>query len=238
VDSEGFTGVTTHNVTPQAYAAPTISTTLNPTQTLREKGDVDSLINGSITSNRTLVNITDWTLERRYDGGSWTVLSSGSSLSTLSVSIPSYNDNTGIPTSASTINYRVTWVDEFTSGTGGNKTITFGYYNYAGNSTNTSLSSAQIIALGNTAFATSTSKTHTYNTTPTEYAYYAYPATYADLTAISMLDDGLGNPINIFGAFQKLSNVTVTNSYGESLAYKVYRSNAPGAFSNDVVTFS
>lgn len=244
VDSEGFTGVTTHNVTPQAYAAPTISTTLNgsvtapETQTNREKGNVDSLINGSITSNRSLVNITDWTLERRYDGGSWTILSSGSSLSTLSVSIPSYNDNTGIPTSVSTINYRVTYTDEFTSGTGGAKTITFGYFNYAGISTNTSLSGAQIIALGNVAFATSPSKTHTYTTAPTEYAYYAYPATYADVSTITMLDNGIGSPITITGAFQKLSNVTVTNSYGESASYKVYRSNAPGAFSSDIVTFS
>jgi hypothetical protein len=183
-----------------------------------------------------LVKITDWTLERRYDGGSWLVLASGSSLSTSSVTISSTLDNT-IPTSAITINYRITYVDEYTSGTGGAQTISFGYFNYAGISTNTSLSSAQIIALGSIAFATSTSKTRSYTTTPSEYAYYAYPSTFADLTVITMLDDGGGSPVPIFGAFGKLTDVTVINSYGESLEYKVYRSNAPGAFSADLVTF-
>lgn len=243
VDSEGITGVTTHNVTPQAYAAPTITSTLNgtvtapETQTNREKGNVDSLINGSITSNRSLVNITDWTLERRYDGGSWTVLSSGSSLSTLSVSIPSYDDNT-LSTSVNSIDYRITYIDEYTSGTGGAKSISFGFFNYAGVDTNTSLLSAQIIALNNEQFATSTSRTHTYTTTASEYAYYAYPATYPDVNTITMLDNGMGSPITITGAFQKLSNVGVTNSYGVSQNYKVYRSNAPGAFSSDIVTFT
>jgi len=248
VDSNGMSGQTTHNVTPQAYQAPTILLSLNgtinspETQTNREKGNVISNPSGSINSNRPLVDITAWTLERRYNGGSWLVIASGIGLNTQNVNIPNTLDNT-IPTSVNNVEYKITYVDEYTSGSGVDQTINFAYYNYAGISVNTSLTSAQIIALGNVAFATSTSKTHTYDTALTEYSYYAYPSTYADVQLITMLDNGVGSPITIYtaadgGAFQKLSNVTVTNSYGESLAYKVYRSNAPGAFSTDVVTFS
>lgn len=242
-DTEGMSITVTHNVTPQTYAAPTISSTINgnvtspETQTYREKGNVNSSPYGSISSNRSLVNITAWQLERSYDGGSWTTINSGTGLSDLSISIPITPD-TSIPTSANSVQYRITYVDEYTTGTGGAQFISFGYFNYVGVSTNTVLNATQIIALGNVAFATSTSRTYTYTTSGTEYAYYAYPSTYADLSNITMLDNGAGSPIPIFGAFQKLSNVIITNDYGIVQTYKVYRSNAPGAFSTDVVTFS
>lgn len=242
VDSVGGSVTVTHNVTPQSYAAPSMSLTLNgtldgidETQNSRDKGNVTGGISsGSINSNRSLVDITDWTFERRYDGGSWTVLASGSSLSTQSVSIPSTPDNS-IPTTATSIDYRITYTDEWTSGNGGAQSISFFYYSYYGFSTNTTLNSTQIQNLTNKDKRSGRSLTWSNINSPTlEYTYYSYPASYGAITSII-----LNGVTPILGAFNELSQVSVTNTYGESLNYRVYKSVAPGAFgATDSVAFS
>jgi hypothetical protein len=240
VDTEGASKQVTHDVTPQAYAAPSMSLTLNgsvtspETQNIREKGNVTGGISsGSIDgNNRPLVRITDWILERRYDGGSWTTLASDTGLSALSISIPSTSDNT-IPTSATTVDYRITYTDEYTTGNGGAQAITFKYYSFYGYNTSTSLTSSQIQALANKKFLSSQVMTDTFTAFELEYTYYSYPSTYDDITSIIL--DGV---TPILGAFIKISKVNVTNSYGESLIYKVYKSNSPGAFTDNEVAFS
>lgn len=242
VDSLGLTAIATDNVNCEIYAEPNILSVLNgtvtspETQIYREKGNVNSDISGSITSQRSLVNITEWTLERKYDSESWVILDSGIGLDSNQIIINTISDNV-IPSSATTIQYKITYVDNYTSGVGGEKTITFGYFNYAGISLNTLLTSSQIIGLGDGEFATSTSKTHEYTTGAGEYAYYGYPNDYSDISDIVMYDDGGSTPVSITGAFQKLSDVVVTKN-GEVKTYKIYRSNAPEAFSTDVVVFS
>jgi len=239
VDDAGASGVTTHNVSRQTYAAPSMSITLGgtvpspQTQNVREKGNVTGGISsGSITSNRSLVNITDWTLERRYNGGGYTVLASGSGLSTLSVSVPSTADGT-IPTSATSIDYRLTYTDEYTSGNGGTQSISFRYYSFWGYNTNIVLTETQIEALANSAFKTSQALTWSVTAAISEYTYYAYPSTFSDLTSI--IRDGIVEDITAWG---KLTDVTVTNSYGEGLLYTVYRTNAPGAYTGNNLVFS
>ncbi len=231
-DSEGATKTVTHNVTPEQYAAPTMSITLNgtitspETQNVREKGNVISSPSGTISSNRALVNITAWTLERRYNGGTWQILSSASGLNVQSVSIPQYNDNTGIPTNATSIEYRIGYTDEYTSGNGGNQSITFKYFSYWGFNTNTTINETQIEALSYKNFKSSVALTwNNINTPIGNYTYYAYPSTYNDITSI--IKNGVNQD---FGAWSKLSDVSVTNSYGETLTYKVYRTNATGAY--------
>ena len=240
VDTAGATGQTTHNVARQTYAAPTMVVTLSgntsspETLTSREKGNVISNISGSINSNRSLVDITDWTLERRYDGGSYIVLASGSSLSTQSVNIPSTPDTT-IPTSAVSIDYKLSYTDEYTSGEGGTQSISFKYFSYWGYNINIVLNSAQIQALVNSNFLTSDDLTwNNVTAVAGEYTYYVYPSTYSDISSI--IKNGIGQD---FGAWAKLvPNVTVTNGYGESLAYKVWKSNATQAYSGDNLVFS
>ena len=237
VDSGGATGTTTHNVTPQAYSAPSMSIMLSgtvsspETQNNREKGNVTGgTSGGTITSNRSLVNITDWGLERRYDGGSYIVLDSGSTGSTI-VNIPITADNS-IPTSATTITYRLTYTDEYTSGVGGTQSITFKYFSYWGYNTNVVLTENQIEALINNGFRASQSLTWTVTAPASNYTYYAYPSTYSDLTSIMR---GLVEDIT---AWTKLSDVSVTNDYGEALLYTIYRTNATQAYTGDELVFS
>lgn len=232
VDSAGATGTTTHSVPRETYAAPTMSLTLSgstsgdETENSREKGNVDSNLSGSITSQRSLVDITAWTLERRYDGGSWTVLASGSSLSTQSVTISSTPDTGTIPTSATSINYRITYTDEYTSGDGGNESISFFYYSYYGFNSSTTLSSAQIQGLGTTVKLSSVNLIwNDINTPSGNYTYYAYPNTYGDITKIEANDVRDDTT-----AWQELSQVSVTNTYSESLNYRVWRTNATQAY--------
>ena len=237
-DTAGGTKTTTYNVNPQAYAAPSMVIALNgsvtspETQTVREKGNVISAPSGTITSVRSLVNITDWTLERQYDGGGYIVLASGSSLSTLSVVVPSTPDST-IPTGAVSIDYRLTYTDEYSSGAGGTQSIGFKYFSYWGYNTNIILTENQIEALANSAFKTSQALTWSVTAAISEYTYYAYPSTFSNLTSI--IRDGIVEDIT---AWSKLTDVNVTNSYLESLLYTVYRTNAPGAYTGNNLVFS
>jgi len=238
IDSAGGSGSTIITVTPQAYVAPTISSLLNgtitspETQTVREKGNVISSPSGSITSNRILVKITAWTLERRYNGGSYVVLASGSSLNTLTATISPTLDN-GIPTSATSIDYRITYTDQYTTGNGGSLSISFKYFSYYGFNINTTLTSTQIKALANKNFLSSQSLTWNAITAGSNYTYYAYPSTYGDITSI--LKNGIAQD---FGAWSQLAQVSVINSYGESLNYKVWKTNATNAYTGDNLVFS
>lgn len=240
VDSLGATGITTHTVILQSYTQPTISTSLNgsiispETQTVREKGNVISNPSGSLTSNRSLVDILEWTLERRYDSDAWVVLDSDTGLTAQSIIISSVLDDT-IPTNVDSIEYRVTYVDEYTNGSGGNKSISFMYYSYWGyNSNYPTLDSSEIQALDYNGFKTSNNLVWDNVDSGANYTYYAFPSTYSDIT--SVLKNGI---FEDYGAWDDLlSNVVVTNGYGESQSYRIYRTNATNAYSSDDLVFS
>lgn len=239
IDSRGASGETTLDLTPQSYVSPSTSISLNGTintpenQNSREKGNVISSPTGSIVSNRSLVNITEWTLERRYDGGAWVELDSASGLTTQSVTIPSTLDDS-IPTSAVSIEYRLTYVDEFSSGSGGNQSIGFNYFSYWGYDSNTSINESEIKNLVNNDFKNSVNLTwNDVASSAGNYTYYTYPSTYADISSI--VRNGIYED---FGAWQKLTDVVVTNTYGESLIYKIWRTNATNAYDNDDLIIS
>jgi hypothetical protein len=116
----------------------------------------------------------------------------------------------------------------------GSRTIQGRHKNFFGYSTNTVLTSAQIIALVNGNLATSRGGLVTGVTaTGGDYTYYCYPASYGDLNNIIL--DG-ASPI--LGAFSRLADVLVTNQYGVDLLYRIYKSNAPDAFNNNSLAFS
>ncbi len=243
VDSAGATGQTTHDVILQAYAAPSMSLSLNgsvtspETQNSREKGNVDSSPSGTITSQRSLVDITAWTLERRFNGGSWTVLASGSSLSTSGVTISSTPDMGVIPSSAISIDYRITYVDEFTSGSGGAQAITFFYYSYYGYDPNITLTESQIEALENKSKLSSQNLTWNSVTVPVgEYAYYAIPQAVGYSNVTQILKTIPAPPETT--AWTNLSSVFVTNTYGEGLNYWIWKTNATNAYTGVGLIFS
>jgi hypothetical protein len=232
-DTAAASTTVTYDRTPLAYTAPSISLALNgtvvspETQTVREKGNVISSPSGSTNATQSLVDITAWTLERRYNGGGWTVLASASGLETQTVTISSTLDNT-VPTSATSIDYRIGYTDEYTSNYGSTSLITFKYFSFWGFNTSVTLTESDIEALANKNFLTDDNLTwNNINSPVSNYTYYAYPSTYPDFT--SVIKNGVNQD---FGSWQQLSQVSVTNTYLEALNYKVWRTNATQAYSS------
>ena len=192
----------------------------------------DTTAGGSISSNRSYVNLTEYRVQRD-DGGGYVTVASGTSSGTLSFIIGPHVDG-GASSSATSIKYRIQVVDEYTTSLSSEYTITFRWSSYFGYNTNTTLTSGQIVALGNEALLTSRVRTVSNVTAgASEYTYISYPASFGDLTNIIL--DG-ASPV--LGAFTKLSDVSVTNFYGETVSNRVYRSNAVGAFTNNELAFS
>lgn len=65
------------------------------------------------------------------------------------------------------------------------------------------------------------------------YTYVAYPESYGFLTSAIM--DGAAP---VLGAFSCACDCSVTNVYGETVDYILYKSNDPGAFTANSVAFS
>lgn len=234
-DNLGGTNTVYSNVTPAQYAPPTMSpiytgTIVSPeTQSIRELGNVISTIAGTITSNRSLVNITRYVVERSVNGAAYTTIQDIAVYGT-SITISSYVDSSASG-SATSIAYRLTVYDEYTTTVGSVYTITFRSMSYFGYNSNTTLTSAQIIALGNTASLASRARTVTNVTSGAgNYTYITYPAAYGDLTSIK-----LGGVEEVIGAWSKLTNVNVTNSHSQIVSYNVYRSNATNAYTNETL---
>jgi hypothetical protein len=66
-----------------------------------------------------------------------------------------------------------------------------------------------------------------------KYTYYAYASSAGNLTSI--IQDGAAP---VLGAFTKLTDISGTNSFGASVIYRVYKSNATDAFTNNSLAFS
>lgn len=240
IDSAGGSGQTTYNVIPEAYAPPTISPTYTPqtletyeSATLREIGNVNTTINGNINSNRSLVNLLEYRIERN-DGGGYVTIASATSINALSKVINAYLDSASTG-SATSILYRISVDDEYTTTVSSVYTINLRYSSYFGyNTTNGALTSGQIVALGNESLLSSRVRTVDPVTAPaSNYTFISYPASFGDLTNVIL---NLSSPV--LGAFTKLSNVTVTNFYGQNVSNILYKSNAPEAFTGDRLDFS
>lgn len=111
--------------------------------------------------------------------------------------------------------------------------VVFRHRIYFGVSSNTSLTEAQIKALGTSRFGDNTESFTGVSAGVGEYLYFIYDDQYSDLSNIIL--DG-ASPI--LGAFTKLTDVPITNPAGVAQNLKVYRSNAPNAFSNNSLNFS
>jgi hypothetical protein len=133
------------------------------------------------------------------------------------------------------INYRYIVVDELNQTGIANANVSFLYGNYFGYSSAISLTTvAQIEALGNQVLSDNRARTVNGVTAGANlYTYYAYRAGAGDLTSI--IQDGAAP---VLGAFTKQSDVAGTNLNGASVTYRVYRSNATQAFTNNTLAFS
>lgn len=230
-DNVGGTFTQTLTINTVTYVNPTIS--ISGGTTSRELGDVTTNITGTITRNSALVNLANYQLQQSINGGAYTNVGSPVVITGATPSVNITDSNASLINST-TIAYRIIVTDAFTTTTSGVVTITFTHKSTLGYNPATSLTLAQILAQGNTALTNGNNRTITGVTAPvSNYTYYCYASSAADLT--NVIQNG---SLPVLGAFTKLSNVTGTNSFGATVTYKVYKSNATQAFTSASLTFS
>lgn len=231
-DNKGGVKTATVNITPQAYSAPSVTIELVEILT-RDKGDVKSTITGTVTRNSVNVPISSVQVQYSVDSGAWVNLGS---LITLPASGGNYNvshdDNTLV--NSNNIKYRAVVVDAIQTTTSSNVTVNFLHRNVLGYSSNTTLTLAQILDFTNPVLSNSKSRViNNVSAGANQYTYYVYAASAGDLTSI--IQDGSAP---VIGAFTKLADVTGTNNYGATVTYRVYKSNATSAFTNNTLNFN
>lgn len=229
IDSNGMSVTKTASIIPAGYSAPTTSiTTGNPT---RELGNVATTFVGTV--NQTVqneVSITSVTLQYSTDNSNWNDIASvGTTIN--------YTHNNVALVNATILYYRLKIITDVV----GIPQITYpplGYVSFVykstfGYSSDTNPTLVTLLAMGNSALTNGKNKTVTATAGSGLYTYYTYCASAGDLSSIIM--DGAAP---VLGAFTKLTDKTGTNSYGATVTYRVYKSNAPAAFTNNSLVIS
>jgi hypothetical protein len=252
-DSAGGIATATHDVTVNAYVAPSITLTqvaaaLNGTQTntTREKGNVSTNLSGSITVNSTNVTLSSYQLQYSVNGtSSWTNLGSGVVISGTSGTISSTNHNdSSLKSTATSINYRVQVTDTFTTTTSNILTVNFLYLYLFGYSTiNGALTDSQAYALGNgvlsstkvrTIVATATSGNYTFILPPPGSGNLSNIIQNSALSVLSAFNGAVGSP----AGSTPIGTVVVTNQYGVTGTYSINKSNQTQAFTGDTLAIT
>jgi hypothetical protein len=229
-DTSGGTLTVTSDISPAAYVAPSIS--IGAGATTRYLGDIASTISGTVSRNSALVNISSYSIEVSVDGGSYTEIETAAMAA--SGAIYSFAHNNSALVNSTSLSYRTKVVDAFTTTTSSVVTISLVYRNALGFNSGETISIAQLEAFGNISLSNSKARTFTGVTAnSTDYTYYVYAASAGDLANVIL--DGT---TPILGAFTKLSDLTGTNLNGANVTYRVYRSNAKGAFTSNSIQFS
>jgi len=267
-DSAGAARTVTYNITPTAYAAPTLTGLSNGTTT-RYKGDISTTYSGTLNRNNTsTVPLSSWQLQRSINNNtSWTNRNTISYITTNPASTAiSFTDNETSNSSmlnATSVYYRVQHTDSFTTAiaagpqtTSGSTTaaINFVYRNVLFYSTKDNVSNLITIAdidaavLGASTspgaiLSSSKARGPITGVTPPAnmYTYYAYEASLGNLTSVVL--DGATGILNTFLASVSPSNpgpidVSGLNTHGATVTYKVYRSTSQGAFTNQTLQFT
>lgn len=241
-DNLGTSTSVTFDVTP-TYTAPTIvitalgtSTQPSTNTTTRELGNINTYVIGTITRNNPNINPTSYTIDYSTDGGTtWITISSGTvntyptqsiSSSLLSPSVAAIN--------STSMKWRIVATDSV-QGTAISSTINFFHKNFILYSTSSTIGMTEINAATSTVtFTNAKNITFTGVTaTSTQYTYYVYASSAGNLTGV--IQDGAAP---VLGAFTLQTDVTGTNSYGATVSYRIYKSNALGAFTNNSLAFS
>jgi hypothetical protein len=230
-DTSGGTLAVSLDITPAAYVAPTIS--IGAGSTTRHLGDIASTVAGSVSRNSALVNISSYSIEVSVDGGAYTQIDTAA-MAAAGASYSFVHNNVALVNSTS-LAYRTKVVDAFTTTTSSVVTISLVYRNALGFNSGETITLAQLEAFGNISLTNSKARTFTGVTaSATDYTYYVYASTAGDLANVIL--DGT---TPILGAFDNtLANVSGVNINGANVTYRVYRSNAKGAFTSNSIQFS
>lgn len=230
VDSAGATATATLNITPQGYAAPTMSLSVVRTNSTgisgesnikREKGNVGSTLSGTITRNRTNVAMTSYSVQYSTNGSSWTDVPGLSSVTIVgnpsSVSIPSTTHDDALLKPSSSIFYRIVVTDSFTTSASGSSTITFYNAIFYGPSSSEPVDSSSVRSLGNKVFTIDLSNPFILNTGNTQRIFTAaFPTN--SITNVTDLDALNANITNSY----ILSTFNVDDGGGVATSYKIY----------------
>lgn len=235
-DSVGGTTTVSLTINTATYVAPTISISVGTTT--RELGDTTTNITGTITRNSPSVNLVSYQVQQSVNGGAYANVGSSISISGSTASISVTDSNPSLVNSSS-IAYKVNVVDQFQTTSSGVSTISFLHKSVLGyNATDFNsgaMTVSNILAFGNTSITNSKVRTISPVTAGVGlYTYYCYAASATNLTNI--VQDG---SYGILGAFTKRSSdVTGTNSFGATVTYRVYKSNATNAFTLNSLAFT
>jgi hypothetical protein len=195
--------------------------------------NISTILSRNYTINNAGASISSASLEwKRGDQSVWNVLNTATTPTSFTHTF------TNTVSNSNSINYRYIVTDSQGSIATGTANVSFLYGNYFGYSSATSLTTVgQIEALNNQIL--SDSRTRTVNVTAGAglYTYYAYRAGADDLTSI-VQDGTVTIFINGAGAFTKQGDIPDTNMNGAFVTYRVYRSNATQAFTNNNLAFS
>jgi hypothetical protein len=227
-------GLTTSQVIELAITEkinPSVNLSVSPISILLGQTNISNQLTFSRVINNPGATITSVSLEfKRNNESTWNILSTN-----INLSSPFTHTFTNTSSNSNAINYRYIVTDSLNSTATGTANVSFLHGNYFGYSSATSLTTvAQIEALGNQVLSDSRSRTVNGVTAgPNLYTYYAYRAGAGDLTSI--IQDGAAP---VLGAFTKQNDIAGTNLNGASVTYRVYRSNATQAFTNNTLAFS
>jgi len=162
-DTLGASNTGTLTITPASYSAPSISWNMVgnalsgiETNTKRERGNVDSQINGTVTRNSANVDLISYDIQYNVDGGGWTSVGSGA-IGPGTDTIPSTGHNPTSDNTANQIQYRIQVIDEYqqylsSQVTSSTKTINFLFYIFYGPVSSAPLTSNDVRAIVNKIF--------------------------------------------------------------------------------------
>lgn len=238
-DTAGASVTATNNVTIAGYSAPTATLTLSgnvtysgspESNTSRERGNVNSVISGTITRNAQMTNVplSSYQLQYQVNGtGSW--VNVGSQVQATSPSTISIASTFHAPpeTTASSLVYRVQVLDAYTNSistpsTIGNTTINFNYFIFYGPVASAPVNSAGVRALPTRAFTNVLSTPFILNTGTTLNIFtVALPTAVAAHDVITQVLDLDALNANITSNY--INNpFTVNDPSGNGSTYNVY----------------
>jgi hypothetical protein len=122
-DTVGGITTQTANITIIAYSAPTGTVNVSgnvllpETNTLREKGNVATIVNGSVTRNSVNVSISAYRIQRNVNNAGWTTIFTNTGIGPGTFSVPNYFDNPIASNTANSIAYRILVDDTYQSNT-------------------------------------------------------------------------------------------------------------------------
>lgn len=229
-DDQGATSTATLNLTPQGYAAPTMSLSVvraapgpvtGETDLKREVGNVGSNLTGTITRQRVNVPITAYSVQYSSNGSTWTDVPGLSSVAVVgnpgSVSIPSTLHDDPTLKSTTTLYYRIRVTDEYTTTNSSLVTVNFLRTLFYGPTSSAPASSSDVRGLPTARFTDSANPFNLETGSAERFFTVAVPAT---LSVTEVLDlDALNANIT---ANYVLSTFNVDDAGGTAVSYRVY----------------